>query len=81
MLLDIVVFSGKHLVGPGYEVGSSWLSFPVFSRYKTWYIQEHPKSGFDYYLQWPGFNIPSWVLDDARIGKLGLPLRPQVFSG
>lgn len=46
------------------------------SRYKAWYMQKSTK-GFDYYLQWPGFNVPSWVLDDARAGKLG-PLRPQV---
>lgn len=46
-------------------------------RFKTWYVQKN-RGGFDYYLQWPGFNIPSWVLDDARAGKLGSPLRPQV---
>ena len=46
-------------------------------RFKAWYVQKN-RGGFDYYLQWPGFNIPSWVLDDARAGKLGSPLRPQV---
>ena len=33
--------------------------------------------GFNYYLIWPGFNIPSWVVHDLRSGKVGLPLRPQ----
>ncbi|CAL1163465.1 unnamed protein product [Cladocopium goreaui] len=47
-----------------------------FNQFKTWYVQKN-RGGFDYYLQWPGFNIPSWVLDDARAGKLGSPLRPQ----
>jgi hypothetical protein len=32
--------------------------------------------GFDYYLKWPGFNVPSRVLDGARAGVLG-PLRPM----
>jgi len=48
--------------------------------YKAWCQEERsPRAGgggFNYYLQWPGFNVPSWVLDDLRAGSLG-PLAPQ----
>lgn len=48
----------------------------VSPRYKDWYRKRHGK-GFDYYLEWPGFNVPSWVLNDLRDGKAGScrPLR------
>ncbi|CAK9095078.1 unnamed protein product [Durusdinium trenchii] len=45
-------------------------------QYKDWYRKRHGK-GFDYYLEWPGFNVPSWVLNDLRDGKVGCKLRPQ----
>lgn len=44
--------------------------------YKTWCRSDEGRGKFDYYLRWRGFNLPSWVLADARGGKLG-PLRAQ----
>lgn len=50
----------------------------TLEEYQAWYktTSEVGKGGgFDYYLRWPGFNVPSWVLEDLRAGALG-PLRP-----
>ncbi|CAJ1402923.1 unnamed protein product [Effrenium voratum] len=44
--------------------------------YKVWF-RNKSLLGFNFYLQWPGFNVPSWVLDAMRSGKVGFPLRPQ----
>mmetsp|Transcript_33205 Transcript_33205/g.74044 ORF Transcript_33205/g.74044 Transcript_33205/m.74044 type:complete len:193 (+) Transcript_33205:2-580(+) len=40
--------------------------------YKAWCrgTSQHT-TGFTYYTQWSGFNIPSWVLDDLEAGALG----------
>lgn len=40
-------------------------------RYKSWYRDTHA-GGFDYYLEWPGFNLPVWVLK-----AFSSKLRPQ----
>mmetsp|Transcript_32886 Transcript_32886/g.60187 ORF Transcript_32886/g.60187 Transcript_32886/m.60187 type:complete len:418 (-) Transcript_32886:68-1321(-) len=40
--------------------------------YKSWCRGTSKYStGFCYYTQWSGFNIPSWVLDDVQDGALG----------
>jgi len=53
----------------------------TLDEFKRWYREHSRKDaaspvGFNFYLAWPGFNVPSWVLDDVRAGLLG-PLRPQ----
>eukprot|EP00929_Paragymnodinium_shiwhaense_P085700 TRINITY_DN46121_c0_g1_i1.p1 TRINITY_DN46121_c0_g1~~TRINITY_DN46121_c0_g1_i1.p1 ORF type:complete len:419 (+),score=81.72 TRINITY_DN46121_c0_g1_i1:37-1293(+) len=62
------------------ESPSDALRYKRFSldEFKTWY-REHgcqAANGFNYYLIWPGFNVPSWVIDDLAARKLG-PLRSQ----
>jgi len=51
----------------------------TFQEYKDWYrgSARDLGGGFNYYLIWPGFNIPSWVVRDMRQGHIGKPLRPQ----
>ncbi|CAE7221423.1 unnamed protein product [Symbiodinium sp. KB8] len=50
-----------------------------FEEYKEWFRNSSRDrgEGFNYYLIWPGFNVPSWVVRDLKSGKVGLPLRPQ----
>lgn len=50
----------------------------TLEEYKAW-CRDSDDGGdgaFHYYVKWPGFNVPSWVLDDLRRGVLG-ELRPQ----
>jgi len=45
----------------------------TLEEYKAW-CRDEERGGegvFDYYVKWPGFNVPSWVLDDLRDGKVG----------
>lgn len=54
-------------------------SFFTLEEYQEWYRetkQDGDCGGFDYYLKWPGFNVPSWVVDAFRHGAGG-PLRAQ----
>ena len=50
-----------------------------YDEYRDWFRNSARDmgQGFNYYLIWPGFNIPSWVVRDMKHGKVGLPLRPQ----
>merc|ERR1711874_561553 len=67
-----------------YESPSENFRRRSFSRdeYKAWY-RDNPRQvdyyltcGFDYYLIWSGFNVPSWVLDALQGGHIG-PLSAQ----
>lgn len=50
----------------------------IFSlaEFKAWYKKEKKKTKFTYYIDWTGFNIPSWVLKPFYFGKFD-PLTRQ----